>query len=80
MENNTFQQEDSGNYIPTKPEPYYGNIFEKIACRIGIHGWPYGKKSELRRIRKYLASLEPPHGDEPAIYCYRCNKLLNHTL
>lgn len=69
--------ETESGWVPAKPEPYYPNIIEIISCKIGIHGWPVGKKEELKRVRKYLATLSDPKGDEPAVRCYRCDKLLN---
>lgn len=74
---NNVLQESKGVWVPAKPLAYSSNIFEKMSCKIGIHGWPIGKKSELKKIRRYIKTLSDPHADEPAIYCYRCDKLLN---
>ena len=41
IEANAITQDELGNWVPAKEEPYMATLLDKIKCFIGYHSWRF---------------------------------------
>ncbi len=50
IEAKSITQDEKGNWVPAKEEPYYSTWLDKILCFLGWHSWQFKLEQENHRI------------------------------